>query len=99
MSMKSKGACVEVSGRNVLHRKWALLLCVASFCAGMFFTNRIWSMAEYKEISRASTEIERIKLNSEGCNLNLVSISVTLLLMLYFCYDSVLDFPPIPYYR
>ena len=40
MSMKSKGACVEVSGRNVLHRKWALLLCVASFCAGMFFTNR-----------------------------------------------------------
>ncbi|XP_040873408.1 probable beta-1,3-galactosyltransferase 2 isoform X2 [Glycine max] len=72
MSMKSKGACVEVSGRNVLHRKWALLLCVASFCAGMFFTNRIWSMAEYKEISRASTEIERIKLNSEGCNLNLV---------------------------
>ena len=53
-------------------------------------------MAEYKEISRASTEIERIKLNSEGCNLNLVSMSVTLLLMLYFCYDSVLDFPPIP---
>ncbi|KAG4942074.1 hypothetical protein JHK84_046186 [Glycine max] len=69
--MKSKGG-VELSGRNVLHRKWALLLCVASFCAGMFFTNRIWSMAEYKEISRASTEIERIKLNSEGCNLNLV---------------------------
>jgi len=53
-------------------------------------------MAEYKEISRASTEIERIKLNSEGCNLNLVSMSVTLLLMLYFGYDSVLDFPPIP---
>ncbi|KAH1243785.1 putative beta-1,3-galactosyltransferase 2 [Glycine max] len=76
MSMKSKGACVEVSGRNVLHRKWALLLCVASFCAGMFFTNRIWSMAEYKEISRASTEIERIKLNSEGCNLNLGSIQL-----------------------
>ncbi|TKY54010.1 beta-1,3-galactosyltransferase 2 [Spatholobus suberectus] len=72
MSMKSKGGGVELSARNVLHRKWALLLCVASFCAGMFFTNRIWSMSEYKEISRTSSEIERIKVNSEGCNLNLV---------------------------
>ena len=48
-------------------------------------------MAKYKEISMASTQIERIKLNSKGCNLNLVSISVTILLMLYFCYDSVLE--------
>lgn len=72
MSMKSKGGAVELSARNVLHRKWALLLCVASFCAGMFFTNRMWSMAEYKEISRTSSEIERIKLKSEGCNLDLV---------------------------
>lgn len=40
MSMKSKGGTVELSARNVLQRKWALLLCLASFCAGMFFTNR-----------------------------------------------------------
>lgn len=42
MSMKSsKVGAVEFAARNaVLHRKWALLLCVASFCAGMFFTNR-----------------------------------------------------------
>lgn len=39
MSMKSKGGATELSARNV-QRKWALLLCVASFCAGMFFTNR-----------------------------------------------------------
>ncbi|KAL2339191.1 hypothetical protein Fmac_013637 [Flemingia macrophylla] len=39
MSMKSKGGGVEASSKNVLHRKW-VLLCVASFCAGMFFTNR-----------------------------------------------------------
>ncbi|XP_020228307.1 probable beta-1,3-galactosyltransferase 2 [Cajanus cajan] len=72
MSMKSKGGGLELSSRNFLHRKWALLLCAASFCAGMLFTNRIWSMSEYKEFSRTSSEIERIKLNSEDCNLNLV---------------------------
>ncbi|KAJ1427190.1 Glycosyl transferase, family 31 [Sesbania bispinosa] len=72
MSMKSKGGAVELGARGVIHRKWALLLCMASFCAGMFFTNRMWSMPEYKEISRTSSEIERIKLNSDGCNLNLV---------------------------
>ncbi|XP_068463047.1 probable beta-1,3-galactosyltransferase 2 isoform X3 [Phaseolus vulgaris] len=72
MSMKSKGGAAELSARNVLQRKWALLLCVASFCAGMFFTNRIWSMPEYIEISGTS-EIERIKLNSDGCNLNPVA--------------------------
>ncbi|KAK7363749.1 hypothetical protein VNO77_05903 [Canavalia gladiata] len=72
MPMKSKGGALELGLRNVLHRKWALLLCVASFCAGMFFTNRIWSMPEYKEFSRTSSELERIKLNSDGCNLNLV---------------------------
>ncbi|XP_061345570.1 probable beta-1,3-galactosyltransferase 2 [Gastrolobium bilobum] len=72
MSMKIKGGALELSARSFLHRKWALLLCVASFCAGMFFTNRMWSMPEYKEISRTSSEIERIKLNSDGCSLNLV---------------------------
>ncbi|KAJ1377956.1 hypothetical protein SESBI_48351 [Sesbania bispinosa] len=40
MSMKSKGGAVELGARGVIHRKWALLLCMASFCAGMFFTNR-----------------------------------------------------------
>ncbi|XP_027916159.1 probable beta-1,3-galactosyltransferase 2 isoform X3 [Vigna unguiculata] len=73
MSMKSKGGAVELSARNVLHRKWALLLCVASFCAGMFFTNRIWSMPEYVEFPGTTSEIERIKLNSDGCNLNTVA--------------------------
>ncbi|BAT77374.1 beta-1,3-galactosyltransferase 2 [Vigna angularis] len=73
MSMKSKGGAVELSARNVLHRKWALLLCLASFCAGMFFTNRIWSMPEYVEFPGTTSEIERIKLNSDGCNLNPVA--------------------------
>nr|XP_004507687.1 probable beta-1,3-galactosyltransferase 2 [Cicer arietinum] len=72
MSLKIKVGGVELGARTVIHRKWVLLLCLASFCAGMFFTNRMWSMSEYKEISRTSREIERIKLNSDGCNLNLV---------------------------
>ncbi|KAI4295901.1 hypothetical protein L6164_035897 [Bauhinia variegata] len=70
MSMKNKGAAIEQLGtRNV---KWVLFLCLGSFCAGMFFTNRMWSMPEYNDISRPSNEAEGINLNSEGCNLNLV---------------------------
>ncbi|MED6144120.1 hypothetical protein PIB30_117807 [Stylosanthes scabra] len=72
MSMKSKGGAVEVSTRGIIHRKWALFLCVGSFCAGMFFSNRMWLTPEYKEISRTSSEIDHLKLNSEDCNLNLV---------------------------
>ncbi|WVZ12638.1 hypothetical protein V8G54_017168 [Vigna mungo] len=86
MSMKNKGGGVELNARNVLQRKWALLLCLASFCAGMFFTNRIWSMPEYVEFPGTTSEIERIKLKSDGCNLNPVSVSVTLLHILYFLY-------------
>lgn len=48
-----------------------------------------------KEISRTSSEVEQIKLNSEGCNLNLVSASVTLLLKSYFCYGYLMHFFPI----
>ncbi|KAL1372687.1 hypothetical protein AAHE18_01G221800 [Arachis hypogaea] len=72
MSMKSKGGAVEVNARGVLHRKWALFLCVGSFCAGMFFSNRMWLTPEFKEISRTSSEFDQLKLNSEDCNVNLV---------------------------
>ncbi|CAL0303169.1 unnamed protein product [Lupinus luteus] len=72
MHIKSKGGASELSARSVIPRKWALLLCIGSFYAEMFFTNRMWSMPECKEISRTSSEVEKIKLNPEGCNLNLV---------------------------
>ena len=39
-AMKSRGGSVELGSRNVIHRKWAILLCIGSFCAGMFFTDR-----------------------------------------------------------
>jgi len=54
-------------------------------------------MSEYKEISRTSREIEPIKLNSDGCNLNLVSVLVRFQLMSYFCY-AFLSHPMIDSY-
>ncbi|WJX91341.1 Beta-1,3-galactosyltransferase 2 [Trifolium repens] len=72
MSVKIKVGGFELGPRTMLHRKWVFLLCFACFCAGMFFSDRMWSMSEDKEISRTSKEIEQIKLNSDGCNLNLV---------------------------
>ncbi|KAK2359035.1 putative beta-1,3-galactosyltransferase [Trifolium repens] len=72
MSVKIKVGGFELGPRTMLHKKWVFLLCFASFCAGMFFSDRMWSMSENKEISTTSKEIERIKLNSDGCNLNLV---------------------------
>ncbi|KAE9609550.1 hypothetical protein Lal_00006261 [Lupinus albus] len=71
MPIRNRGGALELNARTVIPRKWALLLCIGSFCAGMFFTNRMWSMPECKEISRTSSEVEKIKLNPEGCNLNL----------------------------
>lgn len=43
-------------------------------------------MPEYVEFPGTNSEIERIKLNSDGCNLNPVSVLVTLLHILYFLY-------------
>ncbi|CAI8611479.1 unnamed protein product [Vicia faba] len=70
MSVKIKVGGVELGARTVVHRKWALMLCFASFCAGILFTNRM-RPSEYKEISRTYREIEQRNLNTDGCNLNL----------------------------
>ncbi|KAJ0245045.1 beta-1,3-galactosyltransferase 3 [Hirschfeldia incana] len=69
MTTKMKGGGGEHSSRSFASRKWTLLLCLGSFCVGMFFTDRMWSIPESKDISRPSvTEAERLKLISEGCN-------------------------------
>ncbi|KAK4259009.1 hypothetical protein QN277_005388 [Acacia crassicarpa] len=69
MSMRSRGGgTVELGMKNVIPRKWALLLCLGSFCAGMFYTNWMWSMPEHQETARTFDEVE----NSDGCNMNLV---------------------------
>ncbi|KAF3451726.1 hypothetical protein FNV43_RR07822 [Rhamnella rubrinervis] len=42
MSLKSRGwGGGDAATKNVVSRKWALFLCLGSFCAGMFFTSRM----------------------------------------------------------
>ncbi|XP_010657202.1 probable beta-1,3-galactosyltransferase 2 isoform X2 [Vitis vinifera] len=66
MSLKSRG---ELPSRSVISQKWTLLLCVGCFCAGMFFTNRMWAVPESKGITRTTAvEAEKLKLVSEGCD-------------------------------
>ncbi|KAF8391547.1 hypothetical protein HHK36_023853 [Tetracentron sinense] len=67
MPLKSRGG--EPPSRSVVSRKWTLLLCLGSFCAGMFFTNRMWTVPESKGITRTTgIEDEKLKLISEGCD-------------------------------
>lgn len=49
MSVKNRG---EFASKHVFSRNLALLLCFASFCAGMFFTNRMWRLPDAKGIPR-----------------------------------------------
>eukprot|EP00262_Sarcandra_glabra_P011036 TRINITY_DN26730_c0_g1_i1.p1 TRINITY_DN26730_c0_g1~~TRINITY_DN26730_c0_g1_i1.p1 ORF type:complete len:415 (+),score=70.04 TRINITY_DN26730_c0_g1_i1:132-1376(+) len=69
MSWKSRGGG-EISSRSVVSRKWTLFLCLGSFCAGLLFTNRMWTVPETKEITRTNgTGEEKLKLVSDGCDL------------------------------
>ncbi|KAE8723082.1 putative beta-1,3-galactosyltransferase 3 [Hibiscus syriacus] len=57
MYVKSRG---EYASKHVVPKNLALLLCFASFFAGMFFTNRMWIMPDATGILRTSrTEDER----------------------------------------
>ncbi|KAG9143731.1 hypothetical protein Leryth_026767 [Lithospermum erythrorhizon] len=59
----------EQTSRNVISQKWTFLLCIACFCAGMFFTNRLWAESGSKGITRTtSVEAEGLNLISEGCH-------------------------------
>ncbi|RDX93539.1 putative beta-1,3-galactosyltransferase 2 [Mucuna pruriens] len=67
MSWKSRG---ELPSRSVISQKWALFLCLGSFCTGMLFTTRIWTIPEHnKGLARpTATEAEKLNVVSEGCN-------------------------------
>ncbi|XP_077253923.1 putative beta-1,3-galactosyltransferase 2 isoform X2 [Tasmannia lanceolata] len=66
MYLKGKGG--EAPSRNVVSRKWTLFLCLASFCIGLLFTNRMWTVPEIKDITRNSaTEEEKLKIVSDDC--------------------------------
>lgn len=75
MTFKNRGGGgVEVNSRSVISQKWTLFLCIGSFCAGMFFTARMWTVPETKGgITRTTNvEAERLNLVSEGCNTRLL---------------------------
>ncbi|TQD88659.1 hypothetical protein C1H46_025791 [Malus baccata] len=67
MSWKSRGD--PSSSRSFVSQKWTLFLCLSCFCAGMLFTNRMWTVPESKGITRRTAmEGEKLNLVSEGCN-------------------------------
>uniref|UniRef100_A0A0D9YMP5 Hexosyltransferase n=1 Tax=Oryza glumipatula TaxID=40148 RepID=A0A0D9YMP5_9ORYZ len=39
-------------GDGGVSRRWAVLLCLGSFCLGLLFTNRMWTLPEANEIAR-----------------------------------------------
>ncbi|WCJ37566.1 Galactosyltransferase family protein [Euphorbia peplus] len=68
MSFKSRGEQQIGSKSSLVSQTWTFFLCLCCFCAGMLFTDRMWTVPESKGITRISaTEAENLKLVSEGC--------------------------------
>ncbi|KAG6594663.1 putative beta-1,3-galactosyltransferase 2, partial [Cucurbita argyrosperma subsp. sororia] len=68
MPMKNRGGG-EFASRNAFSRSWVLLLCLGSFCAGMFFTNRMWMVPEGKGTSKTFRVADAQRtIKSEECN-------------------------------
>lgn len=66
--MKNRGG--EQVSRSTISKEWTLFLCLASFCVGLFLTNRMWTVRESKGITRTTAaEAQTLKLISEGCDL------------------------------
>ncbi|XAR55380.1 Galactosylxylosylprotein 3-beta-galactosyltransferase [Bertholletia excelsa] len=74
MSVKSR---TELPLKSFMSKKWAILFCVGSFCAGMLFASRTWPMPESRSISRTTAaEAEKLKLVSEGCDPKTLDLKV-----------------------
>lgn len=79
MMVKSKGVCWDelVAGnrssimrrRRTVPKRWTALLCIASFCLGLLFTNRVWTMPEEPKliIRRSALQVEKMSLVSADC--------------------------------
>uniref|UniRef100_A0A7N0TNA9 Hexosyltransferase n=1 Tax=Kalanchoe fedtschenkoi TaxID=63787 RepID=A0A7N0TNA9_KALFE len=69
MSVKTRGVVVEaMPSRRAVPRSRVLLLCLGSFCAGMFFTDRMWtSQTPFEDgSSRSASEVHKSKLLVEN---------------------------------
>ncbi|RDX84406.1 putative beta-1,3-galactosyltransferase 2, partial [Mucuna pruriens] len=72
MTWKSRG---DLLPKSVMSQKCVIFLCIGFFCAGMVFTNRIWTIPEPKGLARTTAmEAEKLNVVSEGCNSRIVSI-------------------------
>ncbi|PKA53514.1 putative beta-1,3-galactosyltransferase 2 [Apostasia shenzhenica] len=61
------GGFGELQGRSVVSTKWALMLCLLSFCAGLLFTNRFWTLPELQDtILPSRIEDDKTKI-AGGC--------------------------------
>ncbi|KAJ8542894.1 hypothetical protein K7X08_005417 [Anisodus acutangulus] len=58
MNLKSRVA--ESARKGVFSRKLTILLCIGCFCAGMLFTDRMWTVPEAKGISRTTQIDDRV---------------------------------------
>lgn len=83
MSVKTRGGGGGGGGgagggkvsRSGLSKNWTIFLCISSFCAGVFFTSRLWSIHESQEISKPPTSgDESLKLVSQDCNVNIKAL-------------------------
>ncbi|XP_072995597.1 probable beta-1,3-galactosyltransferase 2 [Typha latifolia] len=57
MGWRSRGG-----GESVVSRRWTFLLCLGSFCVGLLFTNRMWTMPEPIDVK------DKLKPVSGGCD-------------------------------
>ncbi|KAL4333669.1 hypothetical protein GQ457_07G013400 [Hibiscus cannabinus] len=70
MGWKSKGG-FEANSKSTVTKRWALLLCIGCFCAGMLFSHRMWNVPEAKDKTTAratGVKDEKLKLISEDCD-------------------------------
>ncbi|GAV72911.1 Galactosyl_T domain-containing protein/DUF4094 domain-containing protein [Cephalotus follicularis] len=59
---------VEPASRSVVSKKLAFLFCIGCFCAGMLFSDRMWTVPEIRDLTRRTgVEDEKLKLISESC--------------------------------
>ncbi|CAB4277844.1 unnamed protein product [Prunus armeniaca] len=66
MSWKSRGA--ESASKSAVSRKWTILFCIGCFCAGMLFSDRMWSVPEIKGIARTTRHEEETLQLVSGCD-------------------------------
>lgn len=66
--MKSRVG-VESAGKSGFSRKLTVLLCIGCFCAGMLFTDRMWTVPEAKGITRTpQIDDQKLGVVSEDCD-------------------------------